>query len=400
MVADKHEGITISWVKHFKESLADADNPSPVRQTMAALLLASVVFSTKPVVSGTTASALQTGLETGLVIDAFRLHSTPAASGPHDFSPVIGRPRHTVVRPDDTLHTIALRSGAGLAELRLANPQLDTWLPDAGAPVVLPTQHVLPAALRKPATTKTTVVVNLPEFRLYLQTHNRVMTYPISIGKAGFATPQLVSRVTEKRRNPVWRPTDSIRREANKRGEKLPREVLPGPDNPLGKYAIRLGSSAYLIHGTNRPSGLGLRVSHGCIRMFPADIEHVYSQIARGDGVVIVNEPVKVGWRDGKLWMEVHPPLDEFPLDDEALLSRALELAFGQLLHQGGDLAQQRLNVDASVTDTEIAELADTKTHVWLDDKVVREAVRTRNGLPVVVSQSGEFNIRSSSLNQ
>ncbi len=369
MFSDKPDGITTSWVMHLKKIVTDAGNLS--LPSGSAWLGLCVVFSTAPAFADDASTTLQ--------IDTFRHLSTPAASGPHDFAQVIGHTRQTVVRADDTLHTIARRSGVGLGELQLANPDLELWLPAAGSQVNLPTRHILPDALHSQEKTRTSVVVNLPEFRLYLLKNQRVMTYPVSIGRSGFATPLLVSRVTQKRRDPVWRPTVSIRQEAQRRGETLAKEIPPGPDNPLGKFAIRLGSSAYLIHGTNRPSGLGLRVSHGCVRMFPADIEHVYSQVAQGDRVIIVNEPVKVGWHDGRLWMEVHPPLDEFPLDDEELLSHALDLAFTELLRQSDNLPGQLPDADTEPL---------YNTQVWLDDEAVRDAVLRKNGIAIQVSAS------------
>ena len=375
MISDKPDRITISWVNHLKKLLITVDNPS--RTGWLIRLILCVVLSTSPGLVQAASSTLQ--------IDTFRELSTAAASGPHDFAEVIGNSRSTVVRADDTLHTIARRTGVGLGELQLANPQLDLWLPDAGAQVLLPTLHILPDALQTQGGSATQVVVNLPEFRLYLLKNQRVMTYPVSIGRDGFATPLLVSKVTEKRRDPVWRPTASILREAEKRGEPLEREVPPGPDNPLGKFAIRLGSSAYLIHGTNRPSGLGLRVSHGCVRMFPSDIEHVFSQVASGDRVVIVNEPVKVGWRGGSLWMEVHPPLDEFPLDDDALLSHALDLAFDEMLTQSELTRQLANNVEKPADD--LAEQL-TTPELLLDDVAVRQAVELKNGIAVQVTTS------------
>src|SRR5262249_3612586 len=148
----------------------------------------------------------------------------------------------------------------------------------------------------------------------------KVTTHPIGIGAQGWATPIGDAKVVQKVRAPVWYPPVSVRKEHAGWGERLPSVVPAGPDNPLGEYALTLSLPSYLIHGTNKPAGVGMRSSHGCIRLYPEDIEELFGRVARGTHVRIVNQPVLVGWRDGELYLEVHKPLaeDTRDLDVEA----------------------------------------------------------------------------------
>jgi L,D-transpeptidase ErfK/SrfK len=142
-----------------------------------------------------------------------------------------------------------------------------------------------------------------------------VMTYPMSIGRMDWETPLGLTRIVTKVRNPAWYPPESVRKEHADEGRPLPRIVPPGPDNPLGRYAMRLALSggSYLIHGTNRPAGVGMQVTHGCIRLFPEDIEFLFDQVGIDTAVRIVNEPVKMGWDGEQLHLEVHRTLEVVP---------------------------------------------------------------------------------------
>jgi L,D-transpeptidase ErfK/SrfK len=152
----------------------------------------------------------------------------------------------------------------------------------------------------------------------------RVITHPISIGRMDWKTPLGVTTITNKVANPSWYPPQSIRDEHAARNDFLPRVVPPGPDNPLGKHALRLGLPGYLIHGTNRPSGVGMRVTHGCVRMFPEDIEALYKTVPVGTTVNIIDQPVKLGWAaDGTLYIEAHPALAESDVDGEGVSEEA-----------------------------------------------------------------------------
>ena len=215
---------------------------------------------------------------------------------PPEGTDVIGALAVVTSREDDTLLDIARRHGLGYEDIVRANPEVDTWLPGEGTEVVLPTRYILPSVARKG------VVLNLAEYRMYYFPEPKdgepaiVMTYPMSIGRMDWETPLGLTRVVAKAQNPTWYPPESVRAEHAADGDPLPRIVPPGPKNPLGKYAMRLGIPGYLIHSTNRPAGVGMRVTHGCIRMFPEDIGFLFNLVAVNTPVRIINQPVKVGW--------------------------------------------------------------------------------------------------------
>lgn len=208
---------------------------------------------------------------------------------------------------EDTLVDIARLNGLGYEEIRLANPDVDVWLPGDGTDVRLPTQFLVPQARRNG------LVINLAEYRMYYFTRDGedtvVKTFPISIGRMDWGTPLGRASIVKKVKNPSWYPPKSIRDEWAADGRELATRVPPGPDNPLGDFAMRLSIPGYLIHGTNRPAGVGMRVTHGCIRMFPEDIEYLYPSIPVDTPVQIVNQPYKFGWDGDDLYLEVHPPL-------------------------------------------------------------------------------------------
>ena len=237
---------------------------------------------------------------------------------------VIGALTFVTARQEDTLLDIARRHGLGYEDIVRANPDVDTWLPGEGTEVVLPTRYVLPPGPRQG------IVLNLAEYRMYYYPEPEngespvVMTYPISIGRMDWETPLGRTSIVSKVRNPSWYPPESIRAEHAAAGDPLPRIVPPGPQNPLGEYAMRLGIPGYLIHGTNRPAGVGMRVTHGCIRMFPEDIDYLFGRIDVKTTVRIINEPVKVGWNGDELLVEVHRTLESVaPIADEDLDAHA-----------------------------------------------------------------------------
>lgn len=224
---------------------------------------------------------------------------------------LVGELGVAVVAPGETLLDIARRHGLGLEELKAANPGVDPWLPEPGRRILLPTRYVLPPGPREG------IVVNLPELRLYYfpppgpDGRRVVETYPLGIGAEGRSIPLGRTRIVAKRRDPPWVVPASIREEHAREGNPLPPVVPPGPDNPLGRFALRLGFPGYLIHGTHRPFSVGMRVSHGCLRLYPEDIERLYARVPVGTPVRIENRPVKVGWSGGMLHVEAHPPLEE-----------------------------------------------------------------------------------------
>jgi L,D-transpeptidase ErfK/SrfK len=204
-----------------------------------------------------------------------------------------------VVLPGESLIEMARDFDLGFAEIESANPGLDAFVPTPGATVVLPTSWIVPRAASPGK-----VVVNLSELRLYNvpKAGGPVTTFPVGIGSEGWLTPTGTFKVVQKQVNPSWYPPASIRREE----PDLPAVVPPGPENPLGTHALRLSKGSILIHGTDKPFGVGRKASHGCLRLYPEDIPVLYEQVPVGAQVVIVREPVKVGVRDGRVFVEAH----------------------------------------------------------------------------------------------
>ena len=232
---------------------------------------------------------------------------------PAEGGDVIGEMLTVRTAQHDTLLDVARRHGLGYEEISNANPGVDAWLPGTGTTIVLPKRRLLPKAPREG------IVINLPEHRLYWYPPAAageqpvVWTFPVSIGKMDWHTPLGTTRVVQKIKDPTWSPPASVREEHARRGDILPAVVPAGPDNPLGQFAMRLGipGGAYLIHGTNRPAGVGMQVTHGCMRLYPEDIEALFAMVPVNTPVMIVNQPYKLGWQDGELLIEVHPPLQE-----------------------------------------------------------------------------------------
>jgi len=274
-----------------------------------------------------------------------------------------GEIRYVNARHEDTLLDIARYFDLGKNEIKSANPGVDTWLPGEGRRIMLPTRYILPDVPRKG------LVLNLPEMRLYYFPParrgqvRRVVTHPISIGRMDWKTPLGKTRITTKVKDPEWRPPKSIQKEALEKGEVLPDLVPAGPENPLGRYAMRLGIPGYLIHSTNKPYGLGMRVSHGCIRMYPEDIERLFERVKVNTPVHIIDEPIKLGWLADTLFVEVHPPLEED-------------------LERSYDLMRATLNL--------VHRERERRPFV-VDGPALRQAVEEQMGIPVPISKSGTF---------
>jgi L,D-transpeptidase ErfK/SrfK len=253
-----------------------------------------------------------------------------------DEQSVIGEPQIVLAGPDDTFSDLARTYGLGYDDLIDANPGIDPWLPGEGTPVLLPTQYVLPDAPKRG------VILNIATKRLFYYPNpvegeqQQVLTYPIGIGRVGWETPLGDTTVVAKAENPSWWVPASVRREHAEMGDPLPSVVPPGPDNPLGTRVLKLNMPGYLIHGTNQPYGVGMRVSHGCVRLYPENIEFLYTLVEIGELVTIMNEPYQMGRKDGVLYFEAHTPLedDTVPAEDRlvALLGTQLD-AEGQALN-------------------------------------------------------------------
>ncbi len=238
----------------------------------------------------------------------------PTATHKFDVDPnsdIVGYVQRVIVGKEDTLPDIARRFDVGYEEMLTANPGVDPWLPGKGREVVVPTQFILPAAPHEG------VVVNVAEMRIYYYPPHKkgepqtVYTHPIGIGKVGWKTPEGTTKIISRQKDPVWVVPKSVRAEHAEDGEKLPATVAAGPDNPLGQYEFRLGWPSYLIHGTNKPYGVGMRSSHGCMRLYPEDIAVFFDLIPIGTKVTVVNQPYIFGWRDGTLYLQAYEVLED-----------------------------------------------------------------------------------------
>ena len=236
---------------------------------------------------------------------------------------VIGEVQVVYAEHEDTLLDIARRHSLGYNEMVQANPGVDRWTPGKGTPIVLPTRYILPDAPRQG------LVLNVAEMRLYYYPPPKagepavVHTYPVSVGRMDWKTPLGTAKVVSKEANPVWRPPASIKAEHAAEGDILPDVVPSGPDNPLGLYAMRLSIPGYLIHGTDKPNGIGMRVTHGCLRLYPEDIERLYGMVPVGTSIQIMDAPVKVGRVNGQWLIEAHAPLEEEEIPITVTLDQA-----------------------------------------------------------------------------
>ena len=279
---------------------------------------------------------------------------------------VVGEVRYVNALRQDTLLDIGRDAGMGYDEIIKANPGVNRWVPGAGTRVLLPSQYVLPQ------TPHEGIVLNLPELRLYYYPPAKkgaprtVLTFPVSIGRMDWRTPLGKTKVVKKEKDPPWRPTPAVRREHAEDGDILP-PFIPGgsPENPLGKFALRLGIPQYLIHGTDerKAYGIGMRVTHGCVRMYPEDIKQLYSQVSVGTPVLIIDQPIKVGRRGGALLLEVDLAFEEEGVaHTEASFYRAMELIRNKVSNPA------RINED-----------------------LVAQVVRRGDGVPVVVGTTAVY---------
>ncbi|NOX68494.1 MAG: L,D-transpeptidase family protein [Gammaproteobacteria bacterium] len=261
---------------------------------------------------------------------------------------VIGEPQLVVTRETDTFSDLAREYGLGYDELVAANPGIDPWLPGAGVEILLPTQYVLPDAPKRG------VVLNIASKRLFYYPPVKdgeliqVMTYPIGIGRVGWETPLGETKLIAKARDPSWYVPASVRRENAAAGNPLPSVVPAGPDNPLGKFVLKLDMPGYLIHGTNQPYGVGMRVSHGCVRLYPENIELLYSMVKIGEPVRIINKPYLAGWRNGELYVESHIPLEDDALSPEEQLQSMFAAISSQSSAFGSEAAREQAQAIAA----------------------------------------------------
>lgn len=298
---------------------------------------------------------------------------------------VIGEPQLVFASEENTFSDLAREYGLGYDELVEANPDVDPWLPGEGTPILLPTQFVIPDVPREG------LILNIASKRLFYfpqaldGEEQIVMTYPIGIGRVGWETPLGSSAVISKARDPHWYVPASVRREHEEIGDPLPSIVPPGPDNPLGKHVLKLDIPGYLIHGTNQPYGVGMRVSHGCVRLYPENIELLYELVGVGEPVNIINEPFLTGWRDGEIFFEAHTPLEDDEVSPDGRLVEALER-----VENLSGLHETPVNIDqlpvlaSAGTGVPIALSVEDTQDIYARVRIVRNTVEPDPNLPTL----------------
>ena len=230
---------------------------------------------------------------------------------------IIGNIKFYKTKSDENLIDIARSNNLAFPEIMSANQEInDPWVIEAEKHLLLPNKHLLPNVKREG------IVVNKGDLRLYYFSEDKkVYSYPIGIGRGDWETPTGNARITGKKKNPYWTVPESILEEE----PHWPKVVKPGPKNPLGTRAIYLSMPGYLLHGTNKPWGVGMKVSHGCIRLYPEGIEELYELVKKGENVQIIDQPVKSGWKDNVLYIEVHS-MHPYGQEDKALIENNLRL--------------------------------------------------------------------------
>lgn len=266
---------------------------------------------------------------------------------------IIGELRSILYSGIKTPPEIARNFQVGYLELAEANPDLNLLNRVNGKEITLPTSWILPEIMTEG------ILINLAEMRLYFFHPSKdketiVTTFPIGIGRSGYDTPTGEFRVEMKIKNPTWYPSESSRIN----NPKLPIEVPPGPKNPLGKYWIQLSLNGYGIHGTNRPGSIGKKISLGCIRLFPENIEWLFNQVKSGIAVRIINMPVKFGMRGGVLYVEAH-----------------------------------RNGLTLVELEKEAFRIKEEKAYAGIDDDILRNAIKKANGMPLPITKTDEKKI-------
>jgi len=276
---------------------------------------------------------------------------------------VIGENYTYTIKEGEYFLQLAQDLQVGFQELVDANQGVDPWIPKAGEIITIPAQYILP-------TIQKGIVVNLAELRLYYfhvpkpddGSLRSVSTYAVSVGKSEqWNTPEVATYISAKHIKPNWYPPESIRKEHEENNDPLPRVVPPGPDNPLGDYSLRLGLAGYLIHGTNVPEGIGMRVTHGCIRLHPKGIERLFTDVSVKTAVNIVNHPYKAAWKDDQLLLEAHSEIEEQALASSSNLTEFVRT----IIAQTQDLSQYNYQIS------------------WNKGY---EAARIKTGVPIVIS--------------
>ncbi len=321
----------------------------------------------------------------------------PLASHEFSFDParddVVGTLQIITAGKDDTLSDIARRFNLGYEEIVSANPHVDPWLPGTGTKIVIPTQFVLPDAPRQG------IVINLAAMRLFYFPKakpgepQKVVTHPVGIGRVQWKTPEGVTRVASKKENPAWIPPLSIRKEHAENGDPLPAIVPPGPDNPMGTHVLKLDWPSYAIHGTDKPPSIGLRGSHGCLRMYPEDIVGIYNDVPVGTPVHVVNQPRLLGWRDHKLYLQTYTILEDDKRNHIALFNKSLSVvraAAKAKLDQRPHAKINRILLNEAIQNPRAIALPITQPALTLQAYLDR-AILVQNTLPFNATWDGDM---------
>lgn len=277
------------------------------------------------------------------------------AKKPYD-KPYVGDQVVYKAKYEDTFVQLARDNDLGFVEMRAANPYVDPWLPGEGTEIILPKRHLLPDA------THDGIVINLPEMRFYayLDPNEPPVTHPIGIGREGLQTPTGTTEIVRKKEGPSWHPTARMREE----NPDLPYVVEAGPENPLGTHALYLGWPEYALHGTNRPYGIGRRVSSGCIRLYPEDIKSFFRIVPVGTKVTVINQPIKAAWIGDEFYVEAH-----------------LTMKQADIMEDEGGLPSYDFSDDDM---NEIVKAAGDQADK-MDWRLIRDVVRKRAGYPVKI---------------
>ncbi|WP_347986291.1 L,D-transpeptidase family protein [Methylomonas sp. AM2-LC] len=272
---------------------------------------------------------------------------------------LVGSLASVQARDNDTLSDIARHYGLGFNDIAYANAGMDPWTLHNTQSVILPLRFILPEAPHHG------IVLNLATMRMFVYpktTSNMLFTFPVGVGREGWNTPLGLTKIISKKVNPDWIVPESIKREHIKQGDPLPNVIHAGPDNPLGNYAMHTGFNSILIHGTNKPYGIGMQVSHGCVQLYPEDIESLFNKVEVGTPVRIVHQPYLVAWDNDMLYLEAHPPLEKWQK---------------QQTHLQADLKVQLKKIAA-------------EKHTKLDWLKVADVLKRADGIPTPVLVNGE----------
>ncbi|MBA3756531.1 MAG: L,D-transpeptidase family protein [Nitrosomonas sp.] len=335
--------------------------------------------------------------QSGLPTPAIKPLPIPLASHEFSFNParedVVGTLQIITASKDDTLSDIARRFNLGYEEIINANPNIDPWLPGAGTQIVIPTQFVLPDAPRQG------IVINLAAMRLFYFPKakpgepQKVITHPVGIGRVEWKTPEGTTRVASKKENPTWIPTPSIRKEHAEKGDPLPAVVPPGPDNPMGTHVLKLDWPSYSIHGTDKPPSIGLRGSHGCLRMYPEDIVSIYNDVPVGTPVRVVNQPHLLGWRERMLYLQTYPVLEDDKRNHNQLLKKSLSTVRSTPKAKIDKRPQAKINqtlFNDAISNPRAIAIPVTQPDITLQTYLDR-ATRVQNTLPFNASWDGDM---------